>query len=159
MNIPRKKREAIEARINQLAKMAGGRITPEIVFSDATSPDSPLHDCFEWDDGKAAYQHRLEQARALIRSVKIMVTTDVTVIRSVAYVRDPDQDGDDQGYIAVATLRRSKPKSLAAIQYEAERAYAAMQRARDVAASLGLADAVDVVVTDLENLQARAEAA
>lgn len=153
MNIPREKREAIEARINALAKQNGGRITPELVMRDAEDPTSPLHDSFEWDDEIAAYQHRLDQARTLIRSVRIVVTTDTTVIKSVAYIRDPDMGDDEQGYVSVEVLKRSKRKALEAVRYEAERAYAAMQRARDVAASLGIDDAVDAVIDEIEHLQ------
>lgn len=158
MNIPREKRAAIEARINELAKLNGGRITPETVMRDAEDPTSPLHDSFEWDDEVAAYQHRLDQARALIRSVRIVVTTDTTVVKSVAYIRDPDMDEQEQGYVSVEVLKRSKRKAREAVRYEAERAYSAMQRARDVASALGLDDAVDAVIEDLEHLQERVAA-
>lgn len=46
-------------------------LTPEIVLEDARNQKSPLHKFFEWDDSKAAEQHRLHQAGHLIRSVQV----------------------------------------------------------------------------------------
>jgi hypothetical protein len=51
-----------------------GDIKPEVVVDEAKSPRSKLHRYFEWDVRKAAEKHWLEQARHLIRSVKIQVT-------------------------------------------------------------------------------------
>jgi hypothetical protein len=46
-------------------------LTPQTVVSAATNPTSPLHNYFQWDDGKAADSYRLWQARQLIKSIKI----------------------------------------------------------------------------------------
>lgn len=48
-----------------------GKLTPDLVVNEARNPDSDLHEYFVWDDAEAAELHRLEQARALIRRVKI----------------------------------------------------------------------------------------
>ena len=50
---------------------AHGHLTPDLVLAAAADEQSPIHSIFEWDDGKAGHQHRLWQARHLIRSVKI----------------------------------------------------------------------------------------
>ena len=50
---------------------ANGHLTPYIVLAEAADEQSPLHSVFEWDNAKAGHQHRLWQARQLIRSVKI----------------------------------------------------------------------------------------
>lgn len=52
-----------------------GKLTPESVVEEATDSDSPLHAAFTWDDSEAARKHRLNEARALIRSVRIHVRT------------------------------------------------------------------------------------
>lgn len=44
-----------------------GRIDPEAIVNAARSKNSPLHDQFEWDDGAAAEQYRIWQARDLLR--------------------------------------------------------------------------------------------
>ena len=46
-------------------------ITPKLVIDDATDPESPLHNCFEWNDSKGARKWRERQAGALIRSIHI----------------------------------------------------------------------------------------
>jgi hypothetical protein len=50
-----------------------GRLTPEAVLHDARKATSPLHPFFEWDDAKAAKQHRLAQAGHLIRCVTVVL--------------------------------------------------------------------------------------
>lgn len=49
-----------------------GGLHPEVVVSRAENPESPLHHAFEWDDSEAARQYRLDQARLLIRSVRVI---------------------------------------------------------------------------------------
>lgn len=51
-----------------------GALTPETVLERARSNNSSLHDHFEWDDTKAAEQHRLGQAGELIRSITVDVS-------------------------------------------------------------------------------------
>jgi len=48
-------------------------LKPELVLEDAQKPSSPLHDCFEWNDTKAAHQHRLWQARMVINSIELVL--------------------------------------------------------------------------------------
>ena len=50
-----------------LAELHQGRVTPEIVVEAARDPASPLHSAFTWDDAQAAHEHRLAQARVLLR--------------------------------------------------------------------------------------------
>lgn len=52
-----------------------GLLTPAQVLLEATDPESPLHGRFDWDDTSAAAKWRLEQARGLIRSCRIIVET------------------------------------------------------------------------------------
>jgi hypothetical protein len=50
-----------------------GDLTPEAVLKDATKKRSPLHIAFEWDDSAAAHQHRLNQARYMLRSIVVVL--------------------------------------------------------------------------------------
>ena len=50
-----------------------GSLKPSTVVEEARAESSPLHGDFEWEDGKAAHQHRLHQARTLIR-VHFLIT-------------------------------------------------------------------------------------
>jgi hypothetical protein len=50
-----------------------GALNPEAVVEIAAEPTSPLHRYFDWDNEKAGNQHRLNQARNLIRvAVKVL---------------------------------------------------------------------------------------
>jgi hypothetical protein len=48
-----------------------GRLTPHVVVDSARNRRSPLHRHFEWNDKVAAEAYRLEQARELIRTIRI----------------------------------------------------------------------------------------
>ena len=48
-----------------------GKVTPQMLVEEARSETSLIHDRFEWDDAVAGEKFRHEQARAIIRSVKI----------------------------------------------------------------------------------------
>lgn len=50
-----------------------GALTAEVVVEEAADPSSPLHPAFEWNDSAAAHRYRLEQARALMRSLIVRV--------------------------------------------------------------------------------------
>jgi hypothetical protein len=82
-----------------------GTITPDAVVHAAEVPTNPLHGYFEWDDSKAGHAYRVDQARNLIRSVKVQVTVEDRVLSTVCYVRDPSVPGDEQGYITIKRLR------------------------------------------------------
>ena len=60
--------------LENIRKQEGGELTPAAVVERARSGNSALHAHFEWDDQKAAEQHRLGQAGELIRSITVDVT-------------------------------------------------------------------------------------
>ncbi len=73
-----------------------GRLDQGAVVREAEKKRSPLHKHFEWDDQKAAHEHRLEQARYLIRSLEIEIKQrperEAKPIRAfVNVVREEDQ--------------------------------------------------------------------
>lgn len=119
-----------------------GRLTPEIVVDSARHEESPLHDEFDWDDGVAAHQWRIEQARRLIRSVKVSVVTETTTIRCVTYVRDPAAGVKEQGYIRTM---RAVDEQLGdeVLAYEMGRLLALTSRVVDIAEALEERDAVE----------------
>jgi len=60
---------------NALKKIErSGPLTAERVVEIASNSIHPLHECFEWDDDKAANAYRLWQARNLIASVLIEIS-------------------------------------------------------------------------------------
>lgn len=50
-----------------------GLVSPRALLERSRAPASPTHKYFEWDDTLAAEQHRLHQARQLIRAITIEV--------------------------------------------------------------------------------------
>lgn len=77
----------VGAHIEMLREKFKGEITPEDVLADAKHDNSPLHSFFEWDDSAAAHQHRLQQARGLIRSIVVRyVREDKPMVKARAYV-------------------------------------------------------------------------
>ena len=48
------------------AELGSVEITPRDLVSAAANPEHPAHAAFEWNDGTAAHQHRLAQARSFI---------------------------------------------------------------------------------------------
>lgn len=68
-------------------------------------PSSALHGQFEWDDSKAAHEHRLEQARRLIR---LHVVTEAGEPKLVSLTYDRARGG---GYRDLSAVARSKDLS------------------------------------------------
>lgn len=69
-------------RVNANAQVAGemcarlekdGRLTAKDLLDENRPSDAPLHECFEWNDTKAAEKFRETQARHIINSLVIKV--------------------------------------------------------------------------------------
>ena len=68
--------QRIGEELAKVAAAAKGRLTPSAVVEAARNPRSALHKIFEWDDAKAAQSWRLEQAREIIRVVRVIDEDD-----------------------------------------------------------------------------------
>ena len=64
---PQKIGEALAA----LSDKAGGELTPKAVVEAAADPKHVLHRHFEWNDKAAAEKYRLDQAREIIRCIRV----------------------------------------------------------------------------------------
>lgn len=148
-------RDAIRQRLAELELNGGGRLTPAAVVEDAKDPASPLHDCFQWDDEKAAHAHRLDQARSLITGIRIVQKTDRTAVRAVFYVRDPSAADDEQGYVSTTTLRSDADSARAAIVAEFSRVADMLRRAREIAKALECEDDVETLLRSVVDLRSR----
>lgn len=150
-------RTAIQERMDALYAKHGDRLTPAVVLREAKRADSPLHSQFEWDDTVAAKKWREEQARVLIRWVVFEERTETTVVRSVAYVRDPNAPVGKQGYIHVKDLRNDPTAARQALIYECTMIAGMLQRVRNIALVLGMADDVDEILAEVSALKAAVE--
>jgi len=108
-----------------------GRLSPQEIVEAARAEGSALHECFEWDDTKAAESWRIEQARDLIRRVKIEVVIEDRSFRTVAYVRDQDQTAHKAGYRSVLKITKTGSAQMMRAELEAIGA--------DMARAIGLA--------------------
>lgn len=77
-------------RLAELRAENDERLTPEIVVDDARPEEATLHPCFEWDDAEAAEKYRHEQARSLIRSVRVLTMPDRPPAMAYVNVSIPD---------------------------------------------------------------------
>lgn len=77
---PKVKASVAGSVLKDLSKQHGNFFTAREVVEAARPEDSPLHPAFEWNDAVAADEHRLSQARCMIRSLRIKVerVTDIT---------------------------------------------------------------------------------
>lgn len=154
MDTPSMKKTASEA-INAIAARNGGRVTPEEVIDAARRTDSPLHDYFDWDDNSAAHKYRIEQARGLIREVKITFTVETKTVRSVYYVRDPSMGAKEMGYISVSKVRTESELAREVLVEEFSRVNAVLARAKALATILGLAEDIDQLNEQVASLSQR----
>lgn len=148
-------RKAIVERIQQLADANDGRITPDIVIKDARNKSSPLHSEFEWDIRKAASLYLLDQARALIASVEVIIRSSNIDVRCPAYIRDPSVDSKRQGYISVDKLRTQEDQARDALIKEFERVSSMLVRARTLAMALDLDQDVERIIQGVAELRGR----
>lgn len=146
----------VKARLAMLENERG-QLTPTIVVEDAKRKESPLHDLFDWNVKEAAEKWWLEQARTIIRSVKVVITDEHITVKTPHYVRDPNAKGKEQGYVSVAQLQRDPVAARESLVLECGRAESAMARARGLAKVLNLEDEVDLIITRVSGLREKVE--
>lgn len=146
-------KDAVRARLEKLRARAGGVLTPEAVVQDARRPESPLHHEFDWNTTRAAHEHWIYTARKLIQSIRVVVHNDRKVLNAPLYVRDPNADCDEQGYVSVLEIKRDSEDAKQVLLREFSQANAYLQRARDVATALSLEGKVDEIIDDLDELR------
>ena len=146
-------REALLA----LAELHQGRVTPEIVVEAARDPASPLHSAFTWDDAQAAHEHRLAQARVLLRRVRVEIETGTRLIRVPYFTRDPEAAPQEQGYLTLPRLRAQQDLARAAAVAAMSRAARALADAKDFCEALGLGEELVSLRSDVLHLRERVE--
>lgn len=80
---------AVRAHLHEIYERHG-RLTGALVLESATDPAHPLHTYFEWDDTEAAHRFRLDQAGALIRSVRVVYGPARESVRGFHSVARPE---------------------------------------------------------------------
>jgi hypothetical protein len=135
---------------------AAGNIEPAVVIEAARPPDSPIHDDFEWDVQTAASQHWLEQARTLIRYVRLQVQIERQTIVAPFYVPDPNRAPKSKTYMTLTTAVGKRDLALRILDSELERITAAVERARAVALVLGVDDDLNSMLASVSSIGVKA---
>lgn len=133
--------EAQQARLRALAR--NGRITKEDVLDDATTPESPLHPLFEWDDSEAAKKYRIGQAMTVIESFRTVVSTREVTLAIPFFWRDASIPGNESGYVSLTQLASEPDTARRVLIAEFERVLGYLKRARTAAIGLGFVEDVD----------------
>lgn len=60
--------------LESIRKGNDGLLTPQVVLEQASDPESPIHDGFEWDDSTAANLHREQEARLMINHLTVTIS-------------------------------------------------------------------------------------
>jgi len=130
-----------------------GSVTAERLVQAARNPKHPLHGDFEWDDKKASHLYRLDQARAIIAKVRIVM--EHKKIAVVGYVRDPRAPAHEQGYVSVARIKDERTLCEEIMMAEVVRAQGALERCREIAAALDLEEEADAALSQALRLKSR----
>jgi len=71
----------------------GGDLRASDVVNESREEDAPLHPCFTWDDAEAAEHWRENEARSLIRSIRVLAAPEEEPSKPViAYVHKPNAE-------------------------------------------------------------------
>lgn len=87
-NAKRADPQKIGTALAKIAEQQKGRLTPPAVVEAARDTRNPLHKHFEWDDHLAADAYRLDQARTLIRSIRLVSEDDIEAAPAFLSVAD-----------------------------------------------------------------------
>lgn len=87
--------------LERVQEQNGGIITPHAVVDAARPTSSPIHSAFEWDDWRAGELYRQEQARGLIRSVRVLVNVQNAETQPVRAFLNVKMTEQGSGYVAV----------------------------------------------------------
>lgn len=114
------KKQAILAELNQIRGNAPV-IEPEAVVRYASDPDTALHGEFEWDDSKAGHQHRLWQARQVLRVyIKVVDTGDGKEVPVRMFYNIVDEE-TSRGYMPIEDVLSDEDRRLELISGQLER--------------------------------------
>ncbi|AKU45031.1 hypothetical protein QUICO_58 [Mycobacterium phage Quico] len=141
--------EDIEKAVLQIVER-DGVCAPETLVEEASDPNHPLHNAFEWNDDAAAREHRKYQARKLIARVRIEVRGTSTP-RFVSVSIKGKNNTRHEGYAPVE--QALSDQDLAAQVYSAARSGLDGWRRR-LAAFDEAANAVESITAAMEALPA-----
>ena len=93
----------IKAELKVIEKKKG-LLNPHDVVKFAENPKTALHSCFTWDDGIAAEQWRLHEARNLIRVIVEVIPNENNEIIYRAFISLPKDRHNEGGYRSIGSV-------------------------------------------------------
>lgn len=150
--------DAVRQALAALEAANKGILRPKDVVEAARPKGSVLHSSFTWDNRAAAEAHRINEARTLIRSVRVDITVNRVIVPAPYYVRDLSL-APEQGYRSLGRLRDDEDVAREVIISEFQRAVGALTRAKAIAAALDMRDEIEEVEMRLKALVGRATSA
>jgi len=99
--------QTIGNHLEELRNKKNG-LSPTDVVEDATQATSPTHNCFEWDNDKAAEKHRLQQARQLLDHIVILKLEDKELTTPVRAFYSIKRDGKQTDYTPISIVLNSE---------------------------------------------------
>lgn len=134
----------VGATVNRVVEREGV-CTAQRLVDEARPDSSPLHPGFNWDDETAAEAYRREQARLLIRSVRVQVEDRPESAPTFVRVQGVTDEGGWSGYKPLSKLtvdERSQVEREALGMLNAlRRRYSSLQRLESVWAAIDEATA------------------
>jgi len=103
---------SIKSELEIIRKQNRGVLHAEQVVLFATDPGTELHSRFTWDDSKAAYEYRLEQARRLIRVVVNMIPQSNDPVKAYVSLYD-DRNKPAGGYRTLVSVLKNPTRRAA----------------------------------------------
>jgi hypothetical protein len=153
-------REVIRTTLESVRMANGGKLRPADVVASSQPEDAALHPCFTWDDAVAAEQHRLWEARELIREVTVVINER----RTPAYYSVPQSEPSQAAsYYVPAELLIESPDefqmALEMLLQKFESAKRALEDLRELAGhSQNYADKMQMISVALAAFSAAGEA-
>lgn len=131
------------AAVHACADRPGGNIDPKRVVKVARNPKHPLHNEFEWNDGKAAEKYRLITAKEIIREVRFMTMHQTVQILVPYYVSDPQKRGT---YAPTARIANRVDIANAVLKRELDQIESSIIRAQSLSVAFGLREQLDAML-------------
>lgn len=110
--------QKIGEELTRIGAKAEGRLIPDDVVAAAQASRNPLHKHFEWSDKVCGQLHRIEQARELIRCIRVITDDADDKPPQRAWLNVRDNDG--HSYRSLDEVMTSHSLQLAVLQ-QAER--------------------------------------
>jgi hypothetical protein len=149
---PKLSNRQIAHELKKIEDKSGG-LNPKSVVEAARMKDHPLHSKFTWDDSEAAEKWRLEEARALIASVKVEVEVEERRVVVPGYHRDPHASPAETAYRSREAIQQDPDDARTVVITEFVAAAAHLKRARNVAKAFGQSERIDELISDLDRLR------